>query len=515
MKKKKICFLVLLLFIILNLISETNIYAKSLDKISGVFDKIDFSTYSDDELFDLLSNWNKFPKLDDSTGFRQMKNMINDTLSAPFIFYIPDNYDEQLKTPLLLYLHGGVGRQDFIEDFRDYAVENPFLPFAEQNNWFILFPAGNQYTMWWESVGIENIKTQIRYLKNQYNIDDDRIFVTGFSDGGSGSFHLALSDPTYFASFYPLNGFISVGSRVTKKPAYLPNLKNRFTAAINTDEDSLYPAAEMRQLMELAQLADADLSYKEYWGIGHSFDYADKEIPLIIENMKLHPRNIFKNDIYWETDGSEYYTCDWLEILELDTLETQQKWQQKLNLKMENKRIQFGFYDDRKFKGKGIKVRDIVEGSTSDSMHLLKDDIIIKMDGTPVDSISVLLDLRASKKRGDKVSLTVLRNNDEIKLNGQFPEIEFYDAFILNRPSGAVKAKYFGNQFEIETSRIKEIAILIHPDMVNLENPVIININGKERFNQKVSINRKFMIDNFRKNRDRKAIWIKKLSFQI
>jgi len=515
MKEKKICFLVLLLFIILNLLTETNIYDKGLDKINGVFDKLDFSQYSDKELFDLLSNWSKFPKLDDSTGFRQMKNVINDTLSAPFIIYIPKNYDEQQKTPLILYLHGGVGRKDFIEDFLDYAVENPFIPFAEQNNWFVLFPAGNQYTMWWDPVGIENIKAQIRYLKNHFNIDDDRIFVTGFSDGGSGSFHLALSDPSYFASFYPLNGFVSVGSRVTKKPAFLPNMKNRFTAAINTDEDGLYPAAEMRKLMELAQQADADLSYKEYWGIGHAFDYAEKEIPLIIENMKLHPRNIFKNDLYWETVVNEYNNCDWLEITELDTLEIPQSWHREFNKKMENKHIQFGFYDDREFEGKGIKVRDIVEGSTSDSMNLKKNDIIIKMDGTSVDSISVLLDLRASKKRGDKVSLTVLRNNDEIKLKGQFPEIDFYDAFILDLPSGAVRARYFGNQFEIETSRLNEIAILIHPDMVNLENPVIININGIEKFNQKVSIDREFMIDNFMKNRDRKALWVKKISFQI
>ena len=41
--------------------------------------------------------------------------------------------------------------------------------------------------------------------------------------------------------------------------------------------------------------------------------------------------------------------------------------------------------------------------------------------------------------------------NKEVKLVGQFPEIEFYDAFILNKLSGAVKAKYWGNHFEIET----------------------------------------------------------------
>ena len=292
-------------------------------------------------------------------------------------------------------------------------------------------------------------------------------------------------------------------------------MKNRFTAAINTDEDGLYPAAEMRKLMEFAQHTGADLSYKEYWGIGHEFNYADQEIPLIIENMKLHPRDIFRNEIYWETAGKEYNVCDWLEIIELDTLETPRNWHREFNRKMENKRVQFGFYDDREFEGKGIRVRDIVEASTADSMNLKTGDIIINMDGTPVDSISVLLELRASKKRGDPVNLTVMRDNDEIKLNGQFPEIDLYDAFVLDQPSGAVKAKYCGNRFEIETSRIKEIAIFIHPEMVNLENPVIIDINGKESFNQKNVFDREFMLENFSKNKDRKSIWIRKIPLRI
>ena len=182
---------------------------------------------------------------------------------------------------------------------------------------------------------------------------------------------------------------------------------------------------------------------------------------------------------------------------------------------MENKRIQFGFYHDDKFEGKGVKVGNIIEDSTADSMDLKKADIVIKMDGKDVENIEKLSELKTFKKRGDEVSLIVLREDKEVKLFGQFPEVEFYDAFILNKPSGAVKAKYWGNHFEIETSRIDELAIYIHPGMVNLKNPVTVNINGKEVFNDIISIDREFMVENFLNNFDRKALWVKRIIIRI
>ena len=498
-EKMKRLFIAIFLIICCMLFSEYN----KIDLLK------DNPTISNDSLFVLLSNWNEYEKPESTGVFLQKENVINDTLTAPYFIHIPQNYDHANPAPLLVYLHGGVGRKEFIEDFLEYTHEvTALFPKEVQNNWFFLFPEGNQYTIWWELVGMENIKTQIRNLKENYNINDNRIYMTGFSDGGSASFHFALTDPNLFAAFYPLNGFISVGSRVTQKPAYLPNMQNRHSRAINTDEDSLYPSSDMRLLMELSLLAGADLLYKEYWGIGHDFTYADVDIPIMVEDMKNHARDIFRSEILWESSIPEFSRCDWLEITKLDTLESPKEWQKEYNIKMENKRIQFGFYHDEKFEGKGVKVRDVIEGSTADSMGLKKDDIVIKMDGKDVENIEKLSGLKTFKKRGDKVYLTVLRDNKEVKLFGQFPEIEYYDAFILNKPSGAVKAKYWGNHFEIETSRVEELAIYIHPDMVNLKNPVTVNINGKEVFNDHTNIDREFMIENFLKNFDRKAIWV-------
>ena len=505
---KKILFILLFLSI--------SIYVFASDNLIEINELYLNQEISNDSLFILLSDWNNY-QVADSTGiFLQKENVINDTLIAPYYIHIPQNYDPSKPVPLLVYLHGGVGRKDFIEDFSDYVPKiTALFPDDVINNWFFLFPQGNQNTMWWDLKGMENIKTQIRNLKKDYNIDDDKIYMTGFSDGGSASFHFALTDPNLFAAFYPLNGYIAVGSRVTQNPAFLPNLRNRHSRAINTDEDGLYPSADMRLLMELSLQAGADLLYKEYWGIGHDFAYAEEDVPIMVEDMKNHARDIFGSEIYWETSIPEFNRCDWLEIIELDTLESRKDWHKEYNIKMENKRIQFGFYHDDKFEGTGVKVGNVIETSTADSMGLKKDDIVIKMDGKDVENIEKLSELKSFKKRGDEVSLTVLRENKEVKLFGQFPEIEFYDAFIMNKISGAVKAKYWGNHFEIESSRVDELAIYIHPDMVNLEIPISVTVNGNEVFYEHIEINREFMIYNFITNFDRKALWVKRIVFKL
>ncbi|MEA2095956.1 MAG: PDZ domain-containing protein, partial [Candidatus Cloacimonadota bacterium] len=373
----------------------------------------------------------------------------------------------------------------------------------------------NNETAWWNLTGINNLKAQIRKLKSQYNIDDNRIYISGFSDGGSGSFHLALNAPDDFAAFYPLNGMISVGSSVTQIPVFLPNFKNRFVYAINTDKDGLYPAKKMRNFIKLSLEANADIFYKEYWGFGHTFEYADKELPKIFENMKNKTRNLFKSEIYWETSMLEYGKCDWLQITAIDTLLTSKEWQKEFNVEIADERVSFGFYNDREYEDYGTRISKIVQGSAADSMGLKENDIIIKMDGIEAENIGELLKLRSQKKRGDKFALTILRADKEIQLSGQFPQVTHYNALNYSKPSGAIKAVCYGNHFDIETSRVSQIALHIHPKMINLKIPVVVTINGKEVFNKIVEIDRDFMIKNFKENLDKKALWVNKIILNV
>ncbi|MDO9578774.1 MAG: PDZ domain-containing protein [Candidatus Cloacimonadales bacterium] len=467
-----------------------------------------------EKVFQLLSKGDTFPEPVEKGSVIRDSIVINDSLTAPFAYYIPSGYDAAKLTPLFVYLHGGIETPTFYS-IDDLEKDNEFIDFANENNLLLLLPMANIKCMWWNVTGAENILNLIKIMKQKFNVDDNRVYVSGISDGGSGSFHLAMTHPDAFASFYPIIGMMSVGNLENGRQTYPANLANRFVAAVNNDKDRLYPAAKMRLLIDLAQKAGADLFYQEIWGFGHEVPYLKEQLNTIFTQMDSHPRDPFHPQLYWEVSEEEFKKCDWLEITKIDTLLEAAEWHKSYNVKLTDDRLMFGFNHDEQYTGDGTFILKVVENSAADKAGLQVGNVIIKMDGKAAANVDSLISWRDAKQRGDEFTLTVLRNDSEIFLEGHFPESTTYDAFNFTRKSGAVKARYYGNHFEIETSRVKEIAIYFHPNMINLKNPITVNINGKKVFEDLINYDKKFIISNFEKNKDRKALWINKLVLEV
>ncbi|MBW6515130.1 MAG: PDZ domain-containing protein [Candidatus Cloacimonetes bacterium] len=489
------------------------ITAMSLEQF--VKEQYNNESISSDSLYTVFKNYTDFEQPEELAILIKDYHTINDTLQAPFVYYLPSGYRADKKTPLLIYLHGGVSRPEFIEDYYDNLHHSPFLKIANEKNWILLFPMANIQTAWWSEKGIENIMYQIRFLKERFNVDDNRIYLSGFSDGASGSFHLGMTTPNDFAAFYPLNGNMLVGTIVTGYPTYTTNLRNRYHRVINTDLDFLYPADKMRLLIKTAQDMGANIFYLEYWGIGHTYDYAEYDLPLMIEDMEKQVRNIFQPSLYWETTDPRWGRCDWLEILEIDTLSAAQDWHCHNTVLLPDDRVTFGFYDDNDFTGYGVRISNIVDNSVSEEIGLISGDVIISMDGIETETINDLLNIRNDKKRGDEFHLTIIRDQEEIILEGAFPPVTYHEHFNYQQKSGALKALYRGNVFHIESSRVAKLAVYIHPGMVNLDIPIRIFVNEREIFNDFIEIDREFMTVNFLNNKDRSVLWIKKLVLKI
>jgi hypothetical protein len=87
--------------------------------------------------------------------------------------------------------------------------------------------------------------------------------------------------------------------------------------------------------------------------------------------------------------------------------------------------------------------------------------------------------------------------------------------YYRNKKSASVSANCINNTIKIETSRVSEIELLISPIMINLENPIQVIINGKSVFNAKISANKSFIINSFKSNLDRTALWVTSLKLKV
>jgi len=438
----------------------------------------------------------------------------SDSVELPWVLYVPSGYSPKLATPLQVILHGGVSRAKIIDDPKGYAEQNPFTALAEKHGWLVLFPFGQAGATWWDEVGMENIRNLVRTVKRECNVDDDRVWMGGFSDGGSASFLHAMVDPTDYAAFVALNGHMGVGSLDGNLPTYAPNFFNTHIYAITTDRDELYPSHKMRVLIDMARHAGGKILYRQHEG-SHELSYGSEELPLIASFLERHPRDPFPTRIIYETADRQFGLCRWFAIDRVTTDEPA-RWHIDYNAALVDDRVTIGFFPDDSYKGSGVKLGRIVEGDTpARRLGLQPGDVIVRAGTKPINTLEDLSAFKAGVQRGDAIELTVKRGEEELVLKGKIPEPENYYVFKREQPSAMVRVSFSANRVDIEASRVGAFRILVHPDLIRLEQNLVVRVNWRVVYDARVKPDIDYLLRNFIENRDRRLLYIAEVKIEL
>jgi hypothetical protein len=323
-----------------------------------------------------------------------------------------------------------------------------------------------------------------------------------------------MVDPTDYAAFLALNGHMGVGNEAGEINTYMPNMYNTPIYAVTTDKDGLYPSIKMRPTIDKAMAVGANIFYRELEG-PHDFVYAETEIPLIKRFLENHPRNPFPNKIIWKTAEKKFGRCHWLAIDKIISGPTED-WHVDHNVAMVDDRVTIGFMSDDDVEVDGIVIGRVLDKDClAKRCGLLAGDIIIKGGAMPIMNSDDLSEFKSGLKRGDAVELTVIRGEDQIVLKGSIPEPENYLLFPRNKPSAMAVANYASNRFEIKTSAVGALRILIHPAMVNLNQNIIIKINDNVVYDDKVLPDVEFILRNFLANRDNSLLYVAEIKIEL
>ncbi len=150
------------------------------------------------------------PKL--GTAF-QMAVATKDTPEVPYILRVPLSYREDRPAPLLVYLSGGAG---FAMDAMNTAED-----VVSQTNYLVLYPQAAAY--WWTPETARRFDIVLNDVLQRYNVDRDRVYITGFSNGGTGALYYATLWPQRFAAVVTQMGAGQCNEQVK---AGLANVRN-------------------------------------------------------------------------------------------------------------------------------------------------------------------------------------------------------------------------------------------------------------------------------------------------
>lgn len=120
-----------------------------------------------------------------------------------YLLYLPKAYDQDpnRRWPLVLFLHGAGERGSKLDNVRKYGPPGQVDRGADFP--FILVSPQCPARHFWRS---DELGPLLDEIEQSYRVDPDRIYVTGLSMGGYGTWALAIAQPHRFAAIAPVCG---------------------------------------------------------------------------------------------------------------------------------------------------------------------------------------------------------------------------------------------------------------------------------------------------------------------
>ncbi|NLX14191.1 MAG: prolyl oligopeptidase family serine peptidase [Phycisphaerales bacterium] len=172
---------------------------------------------------------------------RQFEATVALDVACPYLLYLPGDYgrDEQ-RWPLILFLHGAGERGNNLE-----LVKKHGLPRIIQNRTdfpFIVVSPQCPRGRWWDNRVLIALLDEIMA---RYAVDPERVYLTGLSMGGFGTWSLAIEHPDRFAAIAPVCG--------GGIPYLLDRIRHLPVWAFHGARDNVVPLFESKRMVDVLE----------------------------------------------------------------------------------------------------------------------------------------------------------------------------------------------------------------------------------------------------------------------
>lgn len=210
---------------------------------------------------------------------RTFERPVTRTVTAQYWLYLPPEYEQSLEQrwPLVLFLHGAGERGD---DLERVNIHGPAKRINAGTNFpFILVAPQCPEEQWWDT---DTLVALLDTVTESLRVDPDRVYVTGLSMGGFGTWNLAARQPERFAAIVPICG----GGRT----ADAPRLANLAIWAFHGEQDDVVPPEQSRKIVEAVNAAGGHATLTIYPDANHDSWTRTYDNPKLYEWMLAQRR---------------------------------------------------------------------------------------------------------------------------------------------------------------------------------------------------------------------------------
>lgn len=184
-----------------------------------------------------------------------LTKLVGRNVSAQYLLSLPKDYgqDANKRWPIIVFLHGA-GESG--SDLEKVKVHGPpkLIAQGKEFPFIVVSPQCPSIREWWNR---ETLNALLDDVLEKYKVDEDRVYLTGLSMGGYGTWEWATRYPERFAAIAPICG--------GGLPRFAPRLKNMGVWVFHGAKDSVVKLDESQEMVDALKASGAtDLKYTIY-----------------------------------------------------------------------------------------------------------------------------------------------------------------------------------------------------------------------------------------------------------
>jgi predicted peptidase len=218
------------------------------------------------------------PEAQPGQSAKSLKKRVEVEVKCDYLLFLPQDYgkDKDKRWPLILFLHGSGERGS---DLNKVKVHGPpkVVESTKKDLPFIVVSPQCPEGQWWDP---DVLAALLDDIAANYSVDASRVYLTGLSMGGYGTWETAIEYPERFAAIAPICG--------GGNPFKADRIKAVPTWVFHGEKDEGVPIRKSEEMVEALKRAGGNVEFTRYPDAGHDSWTVTYDNPALYEWFLKH-----------------------------------------------------------------------------------------------------------------------------------------------------------------------------------------------------------------------------------